>query len=95
MCLDKISFDGYKRCLLLYFYVNFYNFNCIYMIINLIIIVVIVSVLSLVNIFFLNLSIVLRFDVCYYNWIMIFCVIFFFLLYFITGFCKVDFNGFL
>lgn len=66
-CLDKISSDGHKRCLLSYLYVNLYNSNRIYTIINSIITVATVSALSSVNTPFLNLSIALRFDVRHYN----------------------------
>lgn len=66
-CLDKISSDGHKRCLLSSLNVNPYNSNRIYTIINSIITVATVSALSSVNTPFLNLSIALRFDVRHYN----------------------------
>lgn len=74
-CLDKISSDGHKRCLLSSLYANLYNSNRIYTIINSIITVATVSALSSVNTPFLNLSIALRFDIRHYNWITISCVI--------------------
>lgn len=66
-CLDKISSDGHKRCLLSSLNVNPYNSNRIYTIINSIITVATVSALSSVNTPFLNLSIALRFDVRHYD----------------------------